>query len=30
MMPALGTSVLTPKTIVSWSPVKENCIQDLR
>jgi hypothetical protein len=27
---ALGTTVLTPKTLVSWSPVKENCIQDIR
>jgi hypothetical protein len=29
-MRALGTSVLTPKTLVSWSPMKKNCIQDLR
>jgi hypothetical protein len=29
VMRALGTSVLTPKTIISWSPVKENYIQDL-
>jgi hypothetical protein len=29
-MPALGTTVLTPKTLVFWSLVKENCIQDLR
>jgi hypothetical protein len=26
VMPVLGTSVLTPKTLVSWSPVKKNCI----
>jgi hypothetical protein len=30
VMPALGTSIVTPKTLVSWSPVKKNCIEDLR
>jgi hypothetical protein len=30
VMPALGTSVMTPKTVVSWSPMKKICIQDLR
>jgi hypothetical protein len=30
VMPAQGTTIVTPKTLVSRSPVKENCIQNLR